>query len=151
MLPVGTVVEGTVAGLQEPGRLQGKARIQLRPEKLTLPDGRAFFLAASISAARTGEDLEIDPQEGIISQSGKEGMNGRRVATSAATTAAMGAVLGGGRGAMLGAGAVGAVVLLHHLFKRGKNAALRAGSEILLELSRPVSIPQLEAVPRPTR
>lgn len=146
-LPIGTAVEGTVAGLQGPGRLQGKARIQLRPEKLILPDGRTFSLAASVTEARTGENAEVDPKEGTLRQSGKEGLNGRRVATGAALSAAMGAVLGGGRGAMIGAGAAGAVALLQQLFKRGKNADLRAGSEIVLELSRTVSIPRREEVP----
>jgi len=148
VLPIGTVVEGSVARLRGPGRLRGKAQMQLRPETLILPDGRTFSLAASISEARTGEEMEIDPSEGILSQSGKESMNGRQVATGAATLAAMGGVMGGGRGAMIGAGTVGVVALLHHLLKRGKDADLRVGSEIILELNRPLSVPRMEEVPR---
>ena len=40
VVPMGAAVEGTVLSLQGPGRIKGKAEMQLRLEKLLLPDGR---------------------------------------------------------------------------------------------------------------
>ena len=150
-LPIGAVVEGKVASLKGPGRVKGKAQMQLRPETITLPDGRSFSLAASITGAQTGDEIDVDPKEGTVSRSDKEGMDARKTASGAAMGAGIGAMTAGGTGALVGAGAVGAVMLLRQVLKRGKDADLPAGSEIILELSRPVSIPRMEEVSPPPK
>src|SRR3990172_11003289 len=121
--------------------------MQLRPEKLVLPDGDTALLTASVTGAQGTDNLKVDPEEGTIKGSGKEGMDKGGVSTTAATAAVIGAIYGGGEGALVGAGAVGAVALLHQIFKRGKDADLPAGTEIMLELTRPVSFPTMEEVP----
>ena len=50
----------------------------------------------------------------------------------------------------MGAGAVGAIAVLHQLFKRGKDAVLPAGSELVLELTRPVPFSDMREVPAAT-
>lgn len=148
VLAIGAIVEGTVARVQGPGRVAGKAEMQLRPEKLTLPSGETLTLTATITGGHAGENTKVDSREGTIQASGKEGMNTRGVATTATTGAVLGTIMGGGQGAAIGAGAVGAIALLHQIFKRGKDAELPAGSEIVLELNRPVSFnPTMEEVP----
>ena len=146
-LPVGCLVEGTLASMKAPGRVKGKAQMQLRPEKLTFPDGRTISLTASVTGAQTGEEIDVDPEEGTITGPGKDGIDARQVGTGAAAATGIGAAMGGGKGALIGAGAVGAVALFHRIFKRGKDAVLPAGSEIVLELTRPVSFNTLEEVP----
>ena len=145
-LPVGTVIEGTLASLQAPGRVKGKAEMQLRPEKILLPDGRDFSLAATLTDAQTGDDLDVDSKEGTVSRSGKDGMDVKQTAGGAVMGAGLGTMVGGGKGALIGAGAVGAIAVLRQVFKRGKDADLPAGSEIVLELNRPVAIPLMEEV-----
>lgn len=152
VLPIGGVIEGTVVRVEGPGRIAGKAEMQLRPEKLTLPSGETLPLTAAVTGGHAGEDTKVDPEEGTIQASGKEGMNTRGVATTAATGAVLGGIMGGGQGAAIGAGAVGAIALLHQLFKRGKDAELPAGSELILELNRPLSFnPTMEEVPPPRK
>ena len=152
VLPIGTVMEGKVVNLKGPGRVAGKPEIQLRPEKLVLPDGDTVLLTAAITGAQGGDNLKVDPEEGTIKGSGKEGMDKGGVATTSATAAVIGAIYGGGEGALIGAGAVGAIALLHQIFKKGKDAVLPAGSELVLELSRPVSYtPLKDATPLPQR
>ena len=150
-LPVGTVIEGTLASLQAPGRVKGKAEMQLRPEKILLPDGRDFSLAATLTDAQTGDDLDVDSKEGTVSRSGKDGMDVKQTAGGAVMGAGLGTMVGGGKGALIGAGAVGAIAVLRQVFKRGKDADLPAGSEIVLELNRPVAIPLMEEVAPPDR
>jgi len=153
-LPIGGMVEGTVVRVQGPGRVSGKAEMQLRPEKITLPNGDVLPLSATISGGSAGENTNVDSKEGTIQGSGKKGTDVRGAATAATTAAVMGAVIadqGGGSigaGAAIGAGAVGAIVLLHQLFKRGNQADLPAGSEISLQLNRPLSFnPTMQEVP----
>ena len=152
VLPIGTVIEGKVVNLKGPGRVAGKPEMQLRPEKLVLPDGDTALLTASVTGAQGTDNLKVDPEEGTIKGSGKEGMDKGGVSTTAATAAVIGAIYGGGEGALIGAGAVGAIALLHQIFKRGKDAMLPAGSELVLELSRPVSYTLLkDEAPLPQR
>ncbi|MBI3895442.1 MAG: hypothetical protein HY313_05880 [Acidobacteria bacterium] len=152
VLPIGTLIEGKVVNLKGPGRVAGKPEMQLRPEKLILPGGDSVLLSASVTDAQTGGNLKVDPEEGTIKGSGKEGMDTRGVATTSATAAVIGAIYGGGEGALIGAGAVGAIALLHQIFKRGKDAVIPAGSELMLELSRPVSYtPLKDEAPVPQR
>jgi len=146
-LPVGTVVEGKLASLQAPGRVRGSAEMQLRPEKFILPDGRDFTLAATLTDAQTGDDLKVDSEEGTVSRSGKEGMDVKGTAGGAVMGAGIGGMVGGGKGALIGAGAIATVAVLRQIFKRGNDANLPAGSEIVLELNRDISIPLMEEVP----
>ena len=148
VLPVGCVVEGSVVRVQGPGRVGGKAEMQLRPEKLTLPSGEVLELTATITGGQGADNTKVDAEEGTIQASGKEGINTRGVATTATTGAVLGTIMGGGQGAAIGAGAVGAIALLHYIFKRGKDAELPAGSELVLELNRSLSFnPTMEEVP----
>jgi hypothetical protein len=154
VLPIGGIVEGTVVRVQEPGRISGKAEMQLRPEKITLPSGDVLPLSASITGGSAGANSAVDSEEGTISASGTEGMDVRGTAGGATTGAILGAVIADqsgasiGTGAAIGAGAIVAVALIRQLFKRGNDAELPAGSEISLQLNRPLSFnPTMQEVP----
>jgi hypothetical protein len=154
VLPVGGIVEGTVARVQTPGRVGGKAELQLRPEKITLPNGDVLPLSATITGGSAGENTKVDGDEGTIQGSGKTGMDVRGTAGGATTGAILGAVIADqsgasiGKGAAIGAGAIVAVAVLRQLFKRGNEAELPAGSELSLELNRSLSFnPTMQEVP----
>jgi len=151
ILPVGTAVTGTVVGLKGAGRVSGRAEMRLRPETIYLPDGRDISLRAALESANTGGDEKLDPKEGTIQGGGKDGINAKRTVTGAAVGAGIGAVAAGGTGAAIGAGAVGAVALLHQVFKKGKDASLPAGTELVLEVTRPVSFSDMQEVPSVTQ
>jgi hypothetical protein len=155
-LPVGGVVEGTVVRVQGPGRVAGKAEMQLRPEKITLPSGDVLALSATITGGTAGENTKVESgsEEGTIQGSGKKGPGVRSTGGAVATGTILGAVVenettgGIGMGAAIGAGAVVTAILLHQIFKRGNEADLPAGSEITLALSRPLSFnPTMQEVP----
>ena len=155
-LPVGGLVEGTVVRVQGPGRVSGKAEMQLKPEKITLPSGDVLPLTAAIIGGTAGENTQVKSgeEEGTIQGSGKKGPGVRSSASAISTGTILGAVIadqGGGsigEGAAIGAGAVVAGILLHQLFKKGNDADLPAGSEITLELNRPMTFnPTMQEVP----
>jgi hypothetical protein len=146
-LPHGCLVEGTVVRVQGPGRVSGKAELQLRPEKITTPAGEVLPLSAAITGGKAGENTGV-VGEGTIQGSGKDGVKARSVATTATMGTIIGANLGGGQGAAIGAGAAAAAVLLAQLFKRGKDADIPPGSELTLELNRDLTFnPTMQEVP----
>ncbi len=148
VLPIGCVVEGSVVRVQGPGRVSGRAELQLRPEKMTLPSGEVLTVTATVTGGQGDENTKVTGEEGTVQASGKDGMDVRGTATTAVTGAVLGTVMAGGQGALIGAGAVGAIALIHHLFKKGNDAELPAGSELVLELNRPLSFnPTMEEVP----
>lgn len=135
-LPHDCLIEGTVTRVQQPGRVGGKAELQLRPEKIITPSGDVLPLSAAITGGKAGENTEVQgDKEGTIQGSGKDGMNKRGALTQTAMGGIIGANIGGGQGAAIGAGAGVAVALLTQLFKRGKDADLPPGSELTLELN----------------
>jgi hypothetical protein len=154
VLPVGGIVEGTVVRAEGPGRVSGKAEMQLRPDKITLPSGDVLPLSATITGGTAGEHTAVDSKEGTVQASGKPGMSTRDTMGGAATGAVMGAVIasqGGGSigtGAVIGAGAMVTVAVLRQIFKKGNDADLPAGSEITLQLNRPITFnPTMQEVP----
>jgi hypothetical protein len=146
-LPHDTVVEGTVVRVQQPGRVGGKAELQLRPEKLITPSGDELPLSAAITGGKGGEDTKVVGEEGTIQGSGKTGINKRGALTQTAMGTIIGANIGGGQGMAIGAGAAIAVTLLAQLFKRGKDADLPPGSELTLELNQAMTFnPSMQEV-----
>lgn len=149
ILPVGTAVVGTVVNLKGPGRVKGRAEMQLRPDKILLPDGRDILLGASIESAKSDDDTKIEGKEGTVKAGGKDGINKRQAATGAVMGAAVGLATAGGTGAAIGAGAVGAIVLLHQVLKKGKDASLNAGTELVIETTRDVTFSDMLEVRTP--
>lgn len=143
-LPIGTAVTGTVVSLTGPGRVKGRAEMQLQPEIIYLPDGRDISLGATVNSARTDGDERVDPKEGTVKGGGKDRMSAGKTIKGAAAGAGIGAIAGGGTGAAIGAGAAGAIAVLHHTLKKGKDASLAAGSELVLEITRPVSFSDMQ-------
>ncbi|OFV92728.1 MAG: hypothetical protein A3F68_06495 [Acidobacteria bacterium RIFCSPLOWO2_12_FULL_54_10] len=145
-IPVGSMVEGTIVNLKAPGRTSGEPQIQLRPDSIVFPDGSRAQLTASVTETSGGGDkVEVDSEEGTISSSGKDGVSKGKLATNAATAATLGAIYtGSAEGALIGAGAVGAITLFHYLFKRGKDLEIPAGSELVMELNREFTYTALE-------
>jgi hypothetical protein len=147
-LPHDCLVEGTVVRVQQPGRVGGKAELQLKPEKITLPSGDVLPLSAAITAGKAGDSTEVKGGEGTIQASGKDGINKRSTISQAGMGTIIGANIGGGQGAAIGAGAAVAVALITQIFKRGKNADLPPGSELTLELNQPLTFnPTMKEVP----
>jgi hypothetical protein len=152
ILPVGTSIEGIVVSMKAPGRVKGRAFMQLRPDTLYLPDGRDIELGASLQSAKNeGKDLNLDPKEGTVKSDGKSGPNARKIAEGVGIGGAVGAGVGGASGAAIGAGAAASVAVLHQVFKKGKDAEMLAGTELMLEVTRSVSFSDMQEVPPGTR
>jgi type IV secretion system protein VirB10 len=138
-IPEGSVVRGTVSHVQRPGRVKGRAELGLRFDQLELPDGQVYDLSASLAELDEAEK-ETVTEEGQVKGEGTKTRDAATIGGGAGIGALIGALYGGGKGAVtgtaIGAGAGTAVVLL----TRGKDVELEPGTELAVQLDRPMTI-----------
>jgi len=138
VIPVGTTVEGRVTKTNEPRRIAGKPTIAIFPENLVFPNGDKFMLNASLvdTNARRGTDVN---SEGQFKGDGHDAKDLTEVGLGTGGGMLIGGLAGGGKGFLIG-GAVGATVTVAHWLGKHRSAMLPAGTELVMELSRPLTM-----------
>ena len=138
VIPVGASLEGKVTRLTEPRRIKGAPSIELHPEKITMPNGDQFAVNATVVDTSRESHTNVN-NEGVIKG---QGHDHRDVVVGGASTAGgmvIGGIAGGGEGLLIG-GLIGAAGGATHWLWRHHSAELPAGTEITMELSRPMSL-----------
>ena len=138
VVPVGAAIQGQIVKLTEPRRVKGKPTIELRPDSLTMPDGVKYEFHATVVDTDLATETSVN-DEGQIKGKGRDGKDVRNVAIGTGAGVGVGAVAAGGKGALIG-GAIGAGVTVAHWLSKHKSAELPAGSEIVMELNRAMSL-----------
>ncbi len=137
LISAGTVVEGRVTKVAEPRRITGKPTIGILPEALVLPTGERLFLDATLVDTNIpGTDVN---QEGQFKGSGHDRRD--EIETGGGTAGGMliGGLIGGPPGILIG-GVVGAGATGAHWLSKHRSATLPAGTELTLELNRPLTM-----------
>jgi hypothetical protein len=142
LIPAGAMVEGRVTRLSEPRRIKGKPTIGIFPEHLILPDGQRLLLnAVLVDTDIHGTDVN---EEGQFKGSGHERRDQIEVAGGTGAGMLLGGLIGGGPGLLVG-GAVGAGATTTHWLVQRRSAVLPSGTELVLELSRPMTMSTMAA------
>lgn len=138
MIPAGATVEGRVTKVSEPRRVSGRPTIGILPEAVILPNGQRYFLDATLVDTNLGRGSDVN-DEGQFKGSGHDRRD--TVETGGGTAGGMlvGGLIGGGPGILIG-GAVGATSTTVHWLAKHRSAILPAGTELTLELNRPLSM-----------
>jgi hypothetical protein len=137
VIPAGTLVEGRVTKVAEPRRIAGKPTIGIMPEALILPSGERFFLDATLVDTNiAGTDVN---QEGEFKGLGHDRRDQLETGGGAAGGMLIGGLIGGPPGIVIG-GAVGATSTGVHWLSKHRSATLPAGTELTLELNRPLAM-----------
>ena len=136
VIPVGATVQGTVGRVAEPRRVQGRPSIALYPHTVILPDGSRYSLNATVvdTSLRNGTDVN---EEGTFKGQARDRGDNIELAAGAAGGGVIGALAGGGKGFLVGA-AIGAGATTIHWLTKHHSAVLPAGTELVMELSRPM-------------
>src|ERR1035437_4198740 len=137
LIPVGARVEGRVTKVSEPRRISGKPTIGILPEAVILPTGERYYLDATLIDTNIhGSDVSA---EGQFRGSGHDRRD--TIETGGVTAGGMliGGLIGGGPGILIG-GAVGATSPTVHWLYKHRSATLPAGTELTLELNRPLTV-----------
>ena len=123
--------------MTEPRRISGKPCIGLLPEAVIMPTGERYFLDATLTDTNIpGTDVS---HEGQFKGTGHERRDQLEVGGGTAGGMLIGGLIGGGPGVLIG-GAVGAGSTTVHWLSKHRSATLPAGTQLTLELNRPMAM-----------
>ena len=138
-IPEGSVIRGQVSHVQRAGRVKGRSELGLRFDRLEIPGGETYDLSASLSSLEEKEKETVN-EEGQVKGQGSKTRDAAEIGGGAGIGAIIGAIAGGGKGAAIGAGAGAAAGTGLVLLQRGKDVELKRGSELAIQLDRPLTI-----------
>lgn len=137
LIPAGATVEGRVTKVSEPRRISGKPTIGILPEAVILPTGERYYLDATLTDTNIrGSDVN---SEGQFKGSGHDRRDTIEEGGGTAGGMLVGGLIGGPAGILVG-GAVGAGATTAHWLTAHRSATLPAGTELTLELNRPLTM-----------
>jgi hypothetical protein len=124
VIPVGSELQGTVTGVERPGRVKGLAKISYRFDKLRLANG-----TYAIRTTPVGHEGESSKKA-----------DATKIGVGAGAGAVIGGILGGGSGAAKGAAIGGGAGTGAVLATRGKELKLAPGENITTTLTAPLTV-----------
>ena len=138
IIPIGATVQGTVGRVAEPRRAQGRPTIALFPNTVILPDGSRYSLNATVVDTSLGNGTEVT-SEGAFKGKARDHNDNVELAAGTGGAGLIGALAGGGKGFLVGA-AIGAGATTIHWLTKHHSAILPAGTELVMELNRPMEM-----------
>lgn len=138
VIPVGATIEGRVTKTSEPRRIAGKPTIAVFPENLVLPNGDRFTLNATLIDTNAGHGTDVNT-EGQFKGAGHDGTDLTQIGMGTGGGMIIGGLIGGFKGVVIG-GAIGATVTVSHWLGKHRSATLPAGTELVMELNRPITM-----------
>ena len=138
VIPIGATVQGRVTKINEPRRIAGKPTIGIFPESVVLPNGERYMLNAAVvdTNLRNGTDVNT---EGQFKGAGHDGKDLTEIGFGTGGGMLVGGLIGSGKGMLIG-GTLGATATVAHWLGKKRSAVLPAGTELVMELSRPLAM-----------
>ena len=139
VIPVGSSIHGHVTHVNNQRRIKGVPSLELHPEEVTTPNGDKYTMNAVVVDTDKVSGTKVD-DEGQIKGPGIEKRDKLEMAIGAGAGAGIGALIGqSAKGSLIGAAIGGTGAIVYWLTKR-KSATLPPGTEIVMELSRPMTL-----------
>lgn len=140
----GAMIDGRVTRVRSPGKVKGKAELQLSFEQVRMPDNRFANLNAQVievvDTPGTGSSTDVDPEGGV---KGKDSTKRDvvKIGTGTAVGAIIGAIVGGGKGAAIGAAIGGGIGTGGVLSQKGEDIYLPRGQQLRIRTNSETRIP----------
>lgn len=138
VIPIGSTVQGRLSKVSETRRMYGTPTIGLNPEAVVLPNGERYVLNAVLvdTSLKNGTDVN---NEGQIKGAGHDSKDLIEIGAGTAGGALIGGLAKGGKGMLVGGMIGGGATVIHWLTKK-KSTMVPAGTELVMELSRPMAM-----------
>ena len=140
LIPAGSYVQGVVRRVVRPGRVKGRAELQMSFTSMIFPNGYTVLLPATVEGVPGSQNVNTKGSEGTIEGRGSKGQDAATIAKTTAAGAGVGAISGSGKGAGIGAAAGSALGLATVLLTRGPEIQLDPGASIEMILERELTL-----------
>jgi hypothetical protein len=143
MIPVGVYVQGVVDRVVRPGRVKGRAQLDLHFTTIIFPNGQVVEVPGVLNSLPGSDGPKVKGNEGTVEQAGNKGRDVANVLKGAAI-GAEGGVIGGAatgdlaKGVGYGSLAGAAAGTIYTLFTRGNDIAIPTGTSVEMVLQRPL-------------
>jgi len=134
----GAVIEGTVASIDQGGRLSGRSGMTLNFDTIRPRNGSSYRFAGTLESIRmlSGDSVKVD-NEGSAQGDNQTTQTIQRGGIGTAIGAIVGVIAGGAKGAVIG-GIIGATAGAGSVYVQGKdNLELPTGTELTIRASAP--------------
>jgi hypothetical protein len=145
MIPSGVYVQGVIDRVVRPGRIKGKAQLDMHFTSIIFANGSVVEIPGMIDSLPGAKKQTVkDDGEGTVQQEGQKGRNAGEVAKIAIPTGAGVGAIGGVSqghpitGGLAGVGAGLATVGLVSLFTRNAELDIPTGTQVEMVLQRPL-------------
>jgi type IV secretion system protein VirB10 len=140
VIPAGTYVQGVVHRVVRPGRVKGRAELQMSFTSMIFPNGYTVLLPGAVDGVPGSQSMSTKGSEGTIQGDSSKGKDAATIAKTTAAGAGIGAISGSGKGAGIGAASGGALGLATVLLTRGPEIQLDPGASVEMILERELSL-----------
>jgi hypothetical protein len=137
LIPAGAVIEGRVTKVSEPRRISGRPTLGILPEAVIFPNGQRYYLDATLTDTNIPGTSVND--EGQFKGSGHDHRDTLETGGGVAGGMLIGGLVGGPPGILVG-GLIGAGSGTGFWLAQHRSAILPAGTELTLELNRPLAM-----------
>ena len=139
VIPAGTYVQGRIDSLARPGRVKGRAELQVHFTSLIFPNGYTVLFPGAVESAPDTDNARVKNSEGTMEGEGTKAKDAGTIATTAGAGAGIGAAAAHSwKGAGIGGGIGAAGGLIATMMMRGNDLKLPAGSTVDMVLERPL-------------
>jgi hypothetical protein len=140
VIPAGSYVQGIVRRVVRPGRVKGRAELQMNFTSMIFPNGYTVLLPATVQGVPGSQNVDTKGTEGTIQGQSSKGKDAATIAKTTAAGAGIGAISGSGKGAGIGAAAGSAIGIATVLMTRGPEIQLDPGSSVEMILERELNL-----------
>jgi len=140
VIPAGTYVQGVVRRVVRPGRVKGRAELQMSFTSMIFPNGYTVLLPGAVEGVPGSQTMKTKGSEGTIQGDSSKGKDAATIAKTTAAGAGIGALAGSGKGAGIGAASGGALGLATVLLTRGPEIQLDPGASVEMILERELNL-----------